>query len=204
MAVLAGLLFVLLGSHTESVSWVSGRTDLIAAAFGLASTVLFLRGSFVSPLLLVIALLSKESAVVLPGVWMLLMPWAKGNRALRWILASGMLLALVYILFRFMSGDVSGNLSEAGGETAPLKVAGNLFRYFFRVFIPPCPVPSGPSWKPFACSSCVCPSVVRCGTHSPSEEKHGECKAGPPSGGDVPCFPRAGGIHVCVPVRHTI
>ncbi len=145
MAVLAGLLFLLLGSHTESVSWVSGRTDLIAAAFGLASTVLFLRGSFVSPLLLVLALLSKESVVVLPAVWMLLMPWAKGNRALRWILASGMLLALVYILFRFMSGDVSGNLSEAGGETAPLKVAGNLFRYFFRVFIPPLPG----SFRPF-------------------------------------------------------
>ncbi len=47
-AVLAGFVFLLLGSHSESVSWVSGRTDLIAAAFGLASTVLFLRGSFLS------------------------------------------------------------------------------------------------------------------------------------------------------------
>lgn len=145
MAALAGLAFLLLGSHTESVSWVSGRTDLIATAFGLASTVLFLRRSFLSLLFLVLALLSKESAIVLPAIWILLTPWAKSKKGFVWILPSGILLALVYILFRFMSGDVSGNLVAAGGETAPLTVTGNAFRYFFRVFIPPLPG----SFRPF-------------------------------------------------------
>jgi len=139
MAVLAGFVFLLLSNHSESVSWVSGRTDLIATAFGLASTVLFLRGSFVSLPMLVIALLSKESTVVIPAVWVLLTPWVKGERISKWVLPSGVLLAVLYILFRCLWGDVPGNLTAAGGDTAPLAVTGNMFRYFLRVFVPPLP-----------------------------------------------------------------
>ena len=139
MAVLAGLLFLLLGSHSESVSWISGRTDLIAAAFGLASTVLLLRGSFLSLPLLALALLAKESAIVLPAVWIFLVPWRKGKSASGWIAPSGLILSAIYALLRFLQGDVSGNLASAGGSTHLASVAGNLLRYLLRVFIPPLP-----------------------------------------------------------------
>jgi len=138
IAVLAGFVFLLLGSHSESVSWISGRTDLISAAFGLASTVLFLRGSFLSLPLLALALLAKESALAVPVVWVLMMPEA-GKDARKWIVSAGLILSVIYVLLRALQGDVTGNLAAAGGNAGPLVVAGNLVRYLLRVFIPPLP-----------------------------------------------------------------
>lgn len=41
VAVLAGIIFLLLPSHSESVSWISGRTDLLAAFFTLLALLAF-------------------------------------------------------------------------------------------------------------------------------------------------------------------
>ncbi len=66
----AGLLFAVHPVHTESVSWISGRTDVLACLFGLGALLLALRGTTASALgsalALALALLAKESTVVIP------------------------------------------------------------------------------------------------------------------------------------------
>ncbi|MFS8085534.1 MAG: hypothetical protein ACMG6H_07875, partial [Acidobacteriota bacterium] len=70
----AGALFLLHPSHSEAVSWISGRADLLATLFCLASLLSYLswsRSKRTSQLLLslvffILALLAKESAICLP------------------------------------------------------------------------------------------------------------------------------------------
>jgi hypothetical protein len=70
----AGALFLLHPSHTEAVSWISGRADLIATLFCLASLLFYLayvRSKRAAHLALslfcfALALLAKESAICLP------------------------------------------------------------------------------------------------------------------------------------------
>lgn len=67
----AALLFAVHPIHTESVNIVSGRAELLAALFALASLGAVRRGSmgaWPAALLLLPALLSKESAVVVPAL----------------------------------------------------------------------------------------------------------------------------------------
>jgi protein O-mannosyl-transferase len=74
IALVAGLLFLLHPSHTEAVSWISGRADLLAALFCLAALlacIYYLETRRALYLLLslfsfALALLSKESAASLP------------------------------------------------------------------------------------------------------------------------------------------
>jgi len=74
VSVLAGLIFLLLPSHTEAVTWISGRADLLATFFALMALVSFVaykrEGRRRYPAYIVIlfmfALLSKESAICLP------------------------------------------------------------------------------------------------------------------------------------------
>jgi len=74
VAIGAGALFLLHPSHTEAVSWISGRADLIATCFCLAALVFYLgyaRTGRVLQLTLslvsfTLALLAKESAICLP------------------------------------------------------------------------------------------------------------------------------------------
>ncbi len=73
---MAGLYFLAAAPHTEAVSWVSGRTDLLVAFFSLSALWSYLRYRVAEarwPLVvayvsLALALLSKESAVVIPIV----------------------------------------------------------------------------------------------------------------------------------------
>lgn len=76
LAAAAGAVFLVAPSHGEAVSWVSGRCDVLAALFGLASLVLFFRfkeanrpaalGGSVA--LFFCGLLAKESALVVPAL----------------------------------------------------------------------------------------------------------------------------------------
>lgn len=71
-----GLLFATLASHSEPVAWISARGDLLATLFSLASAVSFVRHqnrpcphhAALTLVFLILALLSKESAAILPGV----------------------------------------------------------------------------------------------------------------------------------------
>ncbi len=74
IAILAGVLFLVHPSHTEAVSWISGRADLIATFFCLASLctyLAYLQSRRPAQLALslacfALALLAKESAICLP------------------------------------------------------------------------------------------------------------------------------------------
>lgn len=73
-ALFAGLIFLLHPSHTEAVSWIAGRADLLATLFCLASMLFFLSWAetgrrlqlALSALSFSLALLSKEAAATLP------------------------------------------------------------------------------------------------------------------------------------------
>lgn len=70
----AALLFLLNPSHTEAVSWISGRADLLATLFCLAALLAYIfyveggraRYVLLSLLFFALALFSKESAATLP------------------------------------------------------------------------------------------------------------------------------------------
>ena len=89
-ALLGALLFALHPAQTEAVTYLSGRSSSLSAAFALASVVTWLaRGGprprlarAVSPLLLLASLLVKESAIVLP-LSLVLLEAAFGPRPLR-------------------------------------------------------------------------------------------------------------------------
>src|SRR5439155_16204399 len=74
ISIAAGALFLLHPSHTEAVSWISGRADVLATFFCLASLLSYLayaRSRHTTQLALslscfTIALLAKESAICLP------------------------------------------------------------------------------------------------------------------------------------------
>ena len=80
-AALAAMLFAAHPIHTESVAWISGRTDLLATALVLAAWLLHLRGLESSDAVrrrlhvglatatFLLALLAKEMAVVYPLLW---------------------------------------------------------------------------------------------------------------------------------------
>ncbi len=80
-AVLAALLFALHPAQTEAVTYISGRSSSLMALFYLGATVSYVAGSLreqrlllhvLSPLIFVLAMATKESAICLPfalGVW---------------------------------------------------------------------------------------------------------------------------------------
>jgi protein O-mannosyl-transferase len=117
----AGLLFLLNPSHTEAVSWISGRADLISAFFGLASLSLYL--TFLShdrTLYLLLsftsftpALLAKESAICVPLLVFVIGVaaghWQKNRKQLLGITGVFILILLAFVLVRsFFLGTVVG------------------------------------------------------------------------------------------------
>jgi protein O-mannosyl-transferase len=78
LALAAGLLFAVHPLHTEAVTWISGRAELLAAGFSLAAVHLALSNSgrvrWLSLGAVLLAVGSKESATVLP-VLLLYLTW---------------------------------------------------------------------------------------------------------------------------------
>jgi protein O-mannosyl-transferase len=122
---LAGLVFVVHPIHTESVSWISGRTDVIMMVFfclalgcyaraeGLCSR--WMLGAMVAA---AAAFLSKEPAIVLPGV---LVAWEMTRARLERRPAREMVLRLLPIVMvaigslairHLVLGSVAGALAE--------------------------------------------------------------------------------------------
>lgn len=129
-AFISGVLFTLYPMHVESVSWVSGRSDVLCALFfflALISHVLSLR---MTGLLLLtaagffLALLSKETAVIFPVTALAidLLTRSPGRRAniLRYAVY-----ACVLVIFFYLRGRTYINIPElsivriSGGMTAP-------------------------------------------------------------------------------------
>ncbi len=131
----AGYLFLLLACHSESAAWVSGRSDLIATAFCLASLPVFLKGSPWALILFAAGLLAKESVLVTPALWAVAgMHSPNRNARSRLLISLGALLAVVYAAARILT---STNVSDGVGNVSLPEVPENLVRYSFRVFVPP-------------------------------------------------------------------
>jgi hypothetical protein len=148
-ALAAGLLFLVLPSHSEPLCWISGRADLLAGLFGILSVLAYLRSLRLKSrpwgagalLFLALGLGAKESLVTLPLVW-LASGLAAGRRPGRRGLvtaAGGVLVLGGYLAARKMTlGVFAGGLGTARhAALADPSVAGNLVRYLLRVFVPP-------------------------------------------------------------------
>lgn len=103
--------------HVEAVSWISGRTDLLAAFFIFSAILMFLlflkneRKTFYlfSVISFILALLAKENAVLFPlaAAFLLVLGTPKNNRKKKWYLAIIPLVAvdIIYlILHRIFTG----------------------------------------------------------------------------------------------------
>ena len=86
-SLLAALLFAAHPVHAEAVAWVSGRAELLAALFVLAAWLAHLSerraAPWVAALLLALALLSKENALLAPALFAIA-DVALGRRAVPW------------------------------------------------------------------------------------------------------------------------
>ena len=158
-ALLAGGLYLLHPSHTEPVSWIACRGDLLAAMFCLAALLAYaehrkgpsprrlpLRAP--GPLTLVavvLALLSKESALFLPALLLFLelSPWTRARAAGR---SASPLLAVAlfccYPAYLLIRRAVLGQWLGGYGEQMHLELdlwrtGGSLVTYLVRSFLPP-------------------------------------------------------------------
>lgn len=153
-AFLAAVLFAATPLHLESVAFVSGRTDLMAALFILVAAITWQRNRWASPIPLravgasavayLFAILSKETALLLPAVllvWSFLdnpetsldrrMDWRSN---VPWVVGWTTALA-VALLMRFLSG-----LSfPQGVNTSPALLA-KLWAAYARLLIVPWPL----------------------------------------------------------------
>ena len=113
-ALVASVLFAVHAVHTESVTWISGRTDVIACAFTLGAFGLALRSrrgprfplriAAVATLYL-LAILAKEVAIVLPAALALHFVWLSprdgdARRTFRAAMVSLTAAASFYLVFR--------------------------------------------------------------------------------------------------------
>jgi hypothetical protein len=123
---LAALAFAAMPAHVECVAWISGRTDIFCALFGLATLWLDDRArragrrwpGILPPLALVLALLSKEVAVPLVGV-LAVSEWTRRDatgsspwRSAAW-LAPYAAVTLVYLVVHGVLAPDPGALSVA-------------------------------------------------------------------------------------------
>ena len=67
-ATIITLLFLIHPLQTEAVENIANRTEVIATTFILTSMILFDRRSYLVPIFFILGLLSKENAIVLPGL----------------------------------------------------------------------------------------------------------------------------------------
>ncbi len=146
---LAGLVFVVHPIHTESVAWVSGRTDVIATLFFCLAVGCYARAVGPgSPWMLGAttaaagAFLSKEPAIVLPAVlvaWELCRPADRrgpGQIAAWRLLPIGAVAAGYLALRHLVLGTVAGPLVDSGVSERLATGVATLGRYFLLLVAP--------------------------------------------------------------------
>jgi tetratricopeptide (TPR) repeat protein len=150
-ALIATVIFAVHPVHTESVAWIKGRDDLLAAFFMLGSFILYLRSGRTRTLdagyigavaLFVLALLSKEMVVTLP-VLLILYDLCFRPRRLKSI--SGLAayvpffaVALLYLIVRtYVLGQI-GQMEYLGGGFGPamFNMAKAMVVYFKLLIVP--------------------------------------------------------------------
>jgi len=120
---IAMIIYLVHPVHTEAVTTIVGRSELFAACFLLAAWLLFRQGrTGWAALAFLLALLSKENAIVLPAVLLLTSP-----RGRRWIRLLPMIfVALAYLALRY---SVLGGL----GIPVSAQYMGGRLTYFERL-----------------------------------------------------------------------
>jgi len=106
---LCALLFALHPVHTEAINMVVGRTELLAALFGLLTFLCYRHGRKPAAFgFFFLALLSKEIAVTIPAV-IFLHEYLSKRRVARWsyVVFAGVLLAYLAIRFAVLGGFTS-------------------------------------------------------------------------------------------------
>ncbi|MCC6695139.1 MAG: hypothetical protein IT365_05870 [Candidatus Hydrogenedentes bacterium] len=151
LSMLTGIVFLLLPCHSESVAWVSGRTDLLATAFGLGCTLSFLAYLRTSRLaqailcwtLFALALLSKESVLTLPLFFLVLAvvsptPFQSKRSAALGLCGCVAVLA-GYLVARYVAlGTFIGGYGAHGHLAIDLPgIADRLVRHTWRALAPP-------------------------------------------------------------------
>lgn len=149
---MAAALFAVHPVHVESVTWISGRTDVLAAAFCVATLLLYERGrrgrdlSYALSLgAAVLAMGSKETALLLPFLLAALeaarpVPGARLGEIARRLLPFGVLAGLFAVRILSFEHDIRGidvPFPEEAGASARVYTAGrSLLAYFGRLVAP--------------------------------------------------------------------
>jgi tetratricopeptide (TPR) repeat protein len=163
VALLGGLLFAVHPALTEAVAWIPGRNDLLLVVATLAAWLALLRareprrfGSrLVHPLLWLAALASKETAIVLPLVWVAHARLVDG-RPLReilrpWLLVGWGVALAVYLVARAQvvpaglgAGGLSAGHAVRNLGLVPASLGNLLFAWPLAVLATPADTPLWP------------------------------------------------------------
>ena len=142
-AFLGALLFALHPVNTEAVAWITSRGDVLVLVFFLLALLLHLRGRRgLAALVLVIALLSKESAVVFVGVAVVCDLYRRSPLRFRWYgVYTGLALSYVVLWKLIMPGPefMPGHLdSWWGGSYGAnlLTMSQGFLLYLHRMVLP--------------------------------------------------------------------
>jgi hypothetical protein len=180
----AGLIFLLLPSHTEAVSWISGRVDLIATLFFLTALIVYdkYRQEESSPYLaatlalFMLALLAKESTLCLPFIIIAieLSPATDQRQALdfKQALRAGVLLALILLVYFSIRYAAIGTFIGGYGASHHLNFKLSLIwerlpKYLVRAVLPPLPQQlSFMLFKPFRSRAFITFAVICIGALS--------------------------------------
>ncbi|MEO8096588.1 MAG: hypothetical protein ABI811_02725 [Acidobacteriota bacterium] len=131
-ALVAGALFAVHGTHPEAVVWIAGRFDMLATVFSLGCLLLFRRSTWGALLCCLPALLSKESAYVLPALLTLLAVYER--RAPRETLPFWGLATAAFAYRWFLFGGIGGYTIAGRPQFFALGLASTLKALFVRLW----------------------------------------------------------------------
>ncbi|MBF0465465.1 MAG: hypothetical protein HQK88_11880 [Nitrospirae bacterium] len=166
----SALLFSLHPIHTESVAWISGRTDLLATCFFLLAFIALLlylhekkrEGLFLIAIFFLFSLLSKENAIVFAVLALVYAAIVKANRKEITLISVSVTLSLgVYVFLRKLAwlsdlfktpGDSGAFLNKEAFSFATIGNLINAASYYYEKLL--CPwnlniipeMPSGPGY----------------------------------------------------------
>jgi len=155
LAIAAAALFLLHPSHTEAVTWISGRADLIATFFVLASLLAYLAYAnnartsrlIVSLACFLMALLAKESAICLPFLILVVsvaspdrMGQAIGQILKTFALFLSILVGFIIIRALVISSIIGGYGTAQHLNFSPGWIRDRLLEASVRSVLPPLPI----------------------------------------------------------------